>query len=76
MLRHTFASLQIAAGLNAWQVAPLMGHADPRMVMTTYGHLFAEAERSAPVPLESAVAAVRHQVSSISRTAAETGPSG
>lgn len=65
-LRHTFASLQIAAGLNPWQVAALMGHANPQMVISTYGHLFAEQEGAAAAPVEPAVIEARH-AASISR---------
>lgn len=65
-LRHTFASLLIAEGRNPWQVAALLGHANPQMVITTYGHLFAESESAAPVPMEPAVVAARH-AASISR---------
>ena len=44
MLRHHFASAQIAGGANVLQVAALMGHADATMVLCTYGHLFLEAQ--------------------------------
>lgn len=61
-LRHTFASLLIAEGRNPWQVAALMGHANPQMVITTYGHLFAEAELAPPTPMEPAAIWARHDV--------------
>jgi len=61
-LRHTFASLLIAEGRNPWQVAALMGHANPQMVITTYGHLFAEAELAPPAPMEPAAIWTRHDV--------------
>lgn len=67
-LRHTFASLLIAEGMNAWQVARLMGHSNPQQVIQTYGHLFAEAEVAAPVPMAEAARAARHRASSMSRT--------
>lgn len=67
-LRHTFASLLIAEGRNPWQVAALMGHSNPQMVISTYGHLFAEQELAAPQVMADAVAAARaHQAASISR---------
>ena len=59
-LRHTFASLLIAEGRNPWQVAALLGHANPAMVISTYGHLFAEQELAAPQPMEAAVVMARH----------------
>lgn len=62
-LRHTFASLQIAAGRNPWQVAALMGHANPQMVIAVYGHLFSEAELAEPQPIEPAVEKARHEAS-------------
>lgn len=64
-LRHTFASLQIAAGLNPWQVAALLGHANPGMVISTYGHLFAEQELAAPLIVADAVVAARAHQSSV-----------
>ena len=64
-LRHTFASLQIAAGLNPWQVAALLGHTTPAMVIRTYGHLFAEAELAAPNPVEPAVILARAHAMSV-----------
>lgn len=67
-LRHTFASLLIAEGRNPWQVAALMGHANPQMVISTYGHLFAEQELASPQVMADAVVAARaHQAASISR---------
>lgn len=63
-LRHTFASLLIAEGRNPWQVS-LMGHSNPQMVITTYGHLFAEAELAEPRSMEEAAVEAR-QAASIS----------
>lgn len=61
-LRHTFASLLIAEGRNPWQVAALMGHSTPDMVIRVYGHLFADAELSPPQPMEKAAVWSRHDV--------------
>lgn len=74
-LRHTFASLLIAEGRNPWQVAALMGHANPQMVITTYGHLFAEAELADPVPMADTVAEARHAAPTILRARLEASPS-
>jgi integrase len=41
--RHTFASLLIAAGVNAKAVSVAMGHATITMTYDTYGHLFSGA---------------------------------
>lgn len=68
-LRHTFASLLIAEGRNPWQVAHLMGHSNPQMVISTYGHLFAEAELAEPRSMQEAAAEARHEAS-IRRTSA------
>lgn len=40
-LRHTFASLMIAAGVSPLQLSEWMGHADPTITMRRYAHLFA-----------------------------------
>ena len=37
--RHTFASLMIAAGVNAKALSPYMGHANINITMDRYGHL-------------------------------------
>jgi integrase len=37
--RHTFASLLIAAGVNAKAIADAMGHATITMTFDRYGHL-------------------------------------
>lgn len=72
-LRHTFASLLIAEGRNAWQVAMLMGNT-PEMVMRVYGHLFTEAELSPARPMEEVAIEARHAASS--STIAAKRPSG
>ena len=38
--RHTFASLMIAAGVNAKALSTYMGHANIAITMDLYGHLF------------------------------------
>lgn len=38
-LRHTYASLMIAAGRPMFEIARLMGHATPRTTETVYAHL-------------------------------------
>jgi integrase len=39
-LRHTYASLMIAAGVNAKAVQVHLGHANIRETFDTYSHLF------------------------------------
>jgi integrase len=42
-LRHTFASLCIAAGMDPKAIQRAMGHSTINITMDTYGHLFAGA---------------------------------
>ena len=46
-LRHTTASWLIAAGVNPKEVQTVMRHADIRMTMDRYGHLFEGSESQA-----------------------------
>ncbi|EOD70332.1 site-specific recombinase XerD [Amycolatopsis vancoresmycina DSM 44592] len=39
-LRHTAASLAIAAGADVKVVQQMLGHADAAMTLNVYGHLF------------------------------------
>lgn len=39
-LRHTFASMAIADGMTAVELARQLGHADPAFTMRTYAHFF------------------------------------
>jgi integrase len=45
--RHTFASLMIAAGVNAKALQTFMGHASITITLDRYGHLFPGAESEA-----------------------------
>jgi integrase len=55
-LRHTGASLMIAAGCNVKVIAEQMGHADGgTLVLRRYGHLYKGARRAAAIALESHV---------------------
>jgi integrase len=55
--RHTFASFAIAAGLNIKQVSTYMGHADVKITLNTYGHLFGDDPEQAAVKLDEYLAA-------------------
>ena len=57
-LRHTFASLLIAEGLNIMFVSRQLGHASPSFTLDTYGGLFdaAEHQRRATDALEASFA--------------------
>ncbi len=45
--RHTFASLMIAAGVNAKALSTFMGHANTSITLDLYGHLMPGAEDEA-----------------------------
>lgn len=61
-LRHTFASLLIAEGRSVHEVARLLGHSTPQLTLTTYGHLFDEAQLRAGESMAAAVARARGEV--------------
>src|SRR5579884_2449611 len=55
-LRHTGASLMIAAGCHVKVIAEQMGHSDGgALVLQRYGHLYKGARRQAAIALESHV---------------------
>ncbi len=51
--RHTFASLMIAAGVNAKALSTYMGHASITMTLDRYGHLFPGSEEEAAGMLDA-----------------------
>jgi integrase len=51
--RHTFASLMIAAGVNAKTLQTFMGHASITITLDRYGHLFPGAEDEAGALLDA-----------------------
>jgi integrase len=51
--RHTFASLMIAAGVNAKALATYMGHASITITLDRYGHLFPGNEDQAAQLLDA-----------------------
>lgn len=59
-LRHTYASLLIAQGLNVVFISRQLGHASPSMTLDVYGGLFDRAEhaRRAVAGLEAAFSAL------------------
>lgn len=54
--RHTFASLMIAAGVNAKALATYMGHASVTITLDRYGHLMPGNENQAAALLDAYVA--------------------
>lgn len=51
--RHTFASLMIAAGVNAKTLATFMGHASVTTTLDRYGHLMPGSEEEAAALLDA-----------------------
>jgi integrase len=51
--RHTFASLMIAAGVNAKALSTFLGHASVTITLDRYGHLFPGSEKEAAGLLDS-----------------------
>jgi integrase len=45
-LRHSFASLLIANGLNVVFVSRQLGHANPNITLEVYAHLFQHADHA------------------------------
>ena len=54
--RHTYASLMIAAGVNAKALSTFMGHASITITLDRYGHLFPGSEEEAAELLDSYLA--------------------
>jgi integrase len=57
--RHTYASLMIAAGVNAKTLSTYMGHATITLTMDRYGHLFPGNESQAAGLLDAYLKAAR-----------------
>jgi integrase len=57
--RHTFASLMIAAGVNAKALQVFMGHSSVAITLDRYGHLMPGSEAEAAVLLDSYLDAAR-----------------
>jgi len=54
--RHTFASLMIAAGVNAKALSTYMGHSSITITLDRYGHLMPGSEKDAAELLEAYLA--------------------
>jgi integrase len=54
--RHTFASLMIAAGVNAKALSTFMGHANISITLDRYGHLMPGSEAEAAGLLDAYLA--------------------
>jgi integrase len=67
--RHTFASLMIAAGVNAKALQTFMGHSTVTTTLDTYGHLMPGSEDEAAVLLDAYLAAQRERAEDAARAA-------
>lgn len=59
--RHTFASLMIAAGVNAKALSTFMGHATISITLDRYGHLMPDSEAEAANLLDAYLAAEKRR---------------
>ena len=75
--RHTFASLMIAAGVNAKALQVFMGHSSVAITLDRYGHLMPGSEAEAAVLLDSYLDAAREgsKLHASGATGAPTGAS-
>lgn len=67
--RHTFASLMIAAGVNAKALSTFMGHAKIAITLDLYGHLMPGSEEEAADLLDTYLAAQRERAEDQARAA-------
>ncbi len=56
-LRHSHASMLLAAGVGVRVVADRLGHATPSMTLNVYAHVLAGQDAAAAATLEAAVRA-------------------
>jgi integrase len=68
--RHTFASLMIAAGVNAKALSQFMGHAKIGITLDRYGHLMPGSEEEAAGMLDAYLEAQREAAEERARAAA------
>ena len=68
--RHTYASLMIAAGVNAKALCTFMGHANIATTLDLYGHLFPGSEAEAASLLDTYLA----RGGTVAPTVARTSP--
>jgi integrase len=55
-LRHTHASMLIAAGINVVEVSKRLGHAKPSTTLDVYAHLFRQKDDAAAAAINAALA--------------------
>ena len=67
--RHTFASLMIAAGVNAKALSVFMGHENISITLDRYGHLMPGSEQEAAGLLDGYLVAQRERAEQTARSA-------
>ena len=67
--RHSFASLMIAAGVNAKALQTFMGHANISITLDRYGHLMPGTEAEAAGLLDAYLKAERERQEDTARSA-------
>jgi integrase len=72
--RHTFASLMIAAGVNAKALQGFMGHANISITLDRYGHLMPGSEAEAAGLLDAYLSAQRERAEEAARSAGVEDP--
>ena len=65
--RHTFASLMIAAGVNAKALSTYMGHANISITLDRYGHLMPGSEDEAAGLMDAYLTAERERADDLAR---------
>jgi integrase len=69
--RHTYASLMIAAGVNAKALSTYMGHANISITLDRYGHLMPGSEDEAAGLLDAYLAAQLESADDVARATGE-----
>lgn len=70
-LRHSYAAMMIAAGVNPKALQSFMGHASITVTLDTYGHLMPGSEAEAAVLVESYLTAQQERAEAAARSAGE-----
>jgi integrase len=70
-VRHTFASLMIAAGVNAKVLSTYMGHSSITITLDRYGHLMPVTRASPPGCSTPTFSGLAHTLARTSRKASK-----
>jgi integrase len=57
-LRHTHASSLIAAGVDILTISRRLGHANPKITLSVYGHLYGNTDDKAAQAVEAMFARI------------------